>query len=212
MAIAEEDFHPAVRLLLARMETDPEEFIGKGFRWSKTVEELREVCTADEKAALQEKYRMIRMDALHVQAMKIMTRADEGEPEPDDNAPDRAAATALSIQQLQQAKMQQMMAAQQAQQDQKMQHAMQQLGLGGYGYAGNQSNLYNQNDQNSIQQQLDQMANAQPVPRLMPPYAEVEQSRSRLHRTPKPISGLLDDIKNFGLDLAGTPRPAKPRS
>jgi hypothetical protein len=104
-----------------------------------------------------------------------------------------------------------MQAAQQAQQDRSMQQAMQQMGLGGYGYAGNQSNLYNQNDQNSIQQQLDQMANIQP-PRLMPPYAEVEQSRSRLHRTGRPISDLLGDIKNFGLDLAGTPRPAKPRS
>lgn len=142
--VNEEEFHPAVQLLLARMKTDPEEFIGKGFRWQKTLTEVQAMCTDEEKVVLQEKYRLIQMDALHVQAMKIMTRTEE----PDDD-PTRAE-VALSVQQMMQQKHDYMRQQQMAAQDLKAAQVMQQMGLNNslYGdydkYIGNQSNSLNQ--------------------------------------------------------------------
>lgn len=83
MAIAEEDFHPAVRLLLARMRTDPEEFTGRGFRWSKVLTQTRELAQPHEKHELDELLRVIQLDAVHIQIMKILT---QGEPLDDSAA------------------------------------------------------------------------------------------------------------------------------
>jgi hypothetical protein len=75
-----EDFHPAVQLLLARMKTDPEEFADPDYRWQKVFAETCKLANPAERFALEETLRVIRLDAVHVMIMKIMTCADE----PDD--------------------------------------------------------------------------------------------------------------------------------
>lgn len=78
MATAEdptENFHPAVRLLLKRMETDPEEFANTT-RWEKPLSACRDYCNQDERDALTEKYKLIKLDAIHVEIMRIMTKTE----------------------------------------------------------------------------------------------------------------------------------------
>lgn len=77
MAIAEQAMHPAVRLLLKRMETDPQEFIPPDGRWEKAMHATKLYCTPEEKEALIEKFKAIAMDAIHVQIMKTLTHADD---------------------------------------------------------------------------------------------------------------------------------------
>lgn len=77
MATVEETMHPAVRLLLKRMATDPDEFIPPDGRWEKALHATKLYCTPEEKEALIEKFKAIAMDAIHVQIMKTLTHADD---------------------------------------------------------------------------------------------------------------------------------------
>lgn len=64
-----EDFHPAVQLMLARMETHPEEFRPRGFRWEALVASMIAAATPEEGMALTRKLNSFRMDSLHEQIM-----------------------------------------------------------------------------------------------------------------------------------------------
>jgi len=133
-ATPEEDFHPAVRLLLRRMETDPQEFVGST-RWEKVMASCRDLATTEERNVLFEKYRCIQMDAVHVEAMKIITHANEPDNSPADmptNLNDlmqsKEAAMALHTLRAEQAmKRSQAMQAQQAQ-DQEWERRLNQMG------------------------------------------------------------------------------------
>jgi len=62
-------FHPAVQLMLARMETHPEEFRPRGFRWETLVATMLAAASPEEAMALTRKLNRFRMDALHEQLM-----------------------------------------------------------------------------------------------------------------------------------------------
>jgi hypothetical protein len=173
MAIAEQDMHPAVRLILARMETDPGEFVNTT-RWEKVLDTCRTFCSEEERNALSEKYRLIRMDAIHVEAMKVITHANDPEPEygadVDMNAVMQGKQTAM------QTAMQQMKADQ----------VMQQMGL--------QHDKEWQDRLNGLLKNANQSYGlAQSAPRLMPPYSQAmsDQSNQRPSRTGRIIGGLL---------------------
>lgn len=63
------NIHPAVQLMLARMDTHPEEFRPRGFRWEALVATMLCVSSPEEAMALSTKLNRFRMDALHEQLM-----------------------------------------------------------------------------------------------------------------------------------------------
>jgi hypothetical protein len=118
----EEGFHPAVRLLLARMESDPEEF-ANDYKWEKLLDECRTFCEVKEAEALSKRYRAIRLDAVHVRIMKTLTGADRPEEtevadafvyqnNPGYGVTGRSQSLSDAVQQMQQMKAQQEMAKQ----------------------------------------------------------------------------------------------------
>ncbi len=64
-----ESFHPAVQLMLARMDTHPEEFRPRGYRWEEALGSMLEAASPEERLALETKLNRFRMDALHEQIM-----------------------------------------------------------------------------------------------------------------------------------------------
>ena len=72
------DFHPAVQLMLARMDTHPEEFRPRGYRWEEALGSMLEAASPKEVMALAAKINRFRMDALHEQ---IMSELLEGKSE-----------------------------------------------------------------------------------------------------------------------------------
>ena len=65
--------HPAIELLLARMDSNPEEFDGATTtfsRWASILNQLLEHASKEENIALTNKIRMIRLDAIHKSIMK----------------------------------------------------------------------------------------------------------------------------------------------
>ena len=63
------NLHPAVQLMLARMDTHPEEFRPRGFRWEALVATMLSASSPEETLALTHKLNRFRMDALHEQLM-----------------------------------------------------------------------------------------------------------------------------------------------
>ena len=63
------DLHPAVQLMLARMDTHPEEFRPRGYRWEPLVAAMLSTSSPEETLALTTKLNRFRMDALHEQLM-----------------------------------------------------------------------------------------------------------------------------------------------
>lgn len=63
------NIHPAVRLMLARMDTHPEEFRPRGFRWEALVDTMLSAASPEEGMELTRKLNRFRMDALHEQLM-----------------------------------------------------------------------------------------------------------------------------------------------
>lgn len=63
-------FHPVVDLILARMESNPQEFtLGNGW-WKPKIEEVKQYLSNEEKVAINAGLRKIYLDALHQQIMK----------------------------------------------------------------------------------------------------------------------------------------------
>lgn len=72
-----EVFHPAVQLMLARMDTHPEEFRPRGYRWEEHLDAMLEASSPEERAALTTKLNRFRMDTLHEEVMADLL---EGKP------------------------------------------------------------------------------------------------------------------------------------
>jgi len=84
-----DNFHPLVELMLARMKSHPEEFEGgdgevydyidppAGERWRPILLQMKGHTTPEEEAALHGALRVIRMDALHHQAMDELLNGEE---------------------------------------------------------------------------------------------------------------------------------------
>jgi len=62
--------HPAIELILARMESNPEEFMSTRDRWGDIITELNKYTTEEERRLVFEKMRSIRLDAVHKQIMQ----------------------------------------------------------------------------------------------------------------------------------------------
>lgn len=65
------DFHPVVKLLISRMESNPEEFDGRGL-WRSRVDIYDDAYTSEETAALAAAERHIRLDRKHAKVMKAL--------------------------------------------------------------------------------------------------------------------------------------------
>jgi hypothetical protein len=65
------DFHPVVKLLISRMESNPEEFDGRGL-WRSRVDIYDDAYTPEETAALAAAERHIRLDRKHAKVMKAL--------------------------------------------------------------------------------------------------------------------------------------------
>ena len=63
------NLHPAVQLMLARMDTHPEEFRPRGYRWEALVDTMLSAASPEEGMELTRKLNRFRMDALHEQLM-----------------------------------------------------------------------------------------------------------------------------------------------
>lgn len=82
-----QEFHPAVKLLLARMESHPEEFdetrnsaeeiISTADRWWRPLDRIMDWGSDAEKAAIKESLRRIKLNAAHHVAMDELCNGDE---------------------------------------------------------------------------------------------------------------------------------------
>lgn len=71
--------HPAVELILARMESHPEEFTSTGYNahsWKGFIDNLRQFATPKEKRLLKAAERKIGMDDAHKKIMKKLLNGD----------------------------------------------------------------------------------------------------------------------------------------
>lgn len=63
--------HPAIELLISRIESNPEEFAEKGYgRWSDIISDLESVAPKDEWNVLVGKLTAVHMDAIHKHIMQ----------------------------------------------------------------------------------------------------------------------------------------------
>ena len=69
----QEPIHPAVQLLLARMDSHPQEFIGDA-KWGHRYQQYKSHWSPAEKLQFNKRLRAIRMDAMHEQLMKELTK------------------------------------------------------------------------------------------------------------------------------------------
>lgn len=63
-------FHPAVELVLSRMESNPQEFTYEGGKWRHTIEQHTRWMSKEEKDAVNEKLRIINLDNLRTTMLK----------------------------------------------------------------------------------------------------------------------------------------------
>jgi len=73
--------HPAVKLLLARMESNPEEFSAYENRWREVMHKVMTYCIEEEKALLNDKLRSIVLNDAHEEIMRELLGAEDKEPE-----------------------------------------------------------------------------------------------------------------------------------
>jgi hypothetical protein len=69
--VKDPEVHPAIELLLARMESNPEEFIGGG-GWEKVINHYRRNFTEKEKELFFIKERELSMECFHQEIMRKM--------------------------------------------------------------------------------------------------------------------------------------------
>jgi hypothetical protein len=76
--------HQAVELILKRMESNPHEFMSSSprqVRWNRIIQDYDSYLSEDERAAINQKYSEIQMDAMH---KDIMTELLHGEQQEDE--------------------------------------------------------------------------------------------------------------------------------
>lgn len=77
--VKDPDVHPAIELLLARMESNPEEFVG-GHRWDEIISNYRKNFTEKEKELFFIKERELNMEYLHQEIMReILSESNTNE-------------------------------------------------------------------------------------------------------------------------------------
>lgn len=69
--------HPLVDLMLARMETHPEEFEGSSNRWYTALIDIGEYAPAEQAALVSAKVAAIRLDSAHRSAMDELLNGEE---------------------------------------------------------------------------------------------------------------------------------------
>ena len=73
----EDNVHEVVKLLLARMESHPEEFAAGSARWGWMIENVMEHCSNEEAEAIKEGLRPIRMQEIHEYVMDELLNGEE---------------------------------------------------------------------------------------------------------------------------------------
>lgn len=77
-----QELHPAVQLLLKRMDSHPEEFAARGmYRWESIYSDINQVASQSEKQAMKAKLRAIKMEAIHKRMMEQLLTEDVDEQE-----------------------------------------------------------------------------------------------------------------------------------
>lgn len=72
--------HPAVDLLLKRMESNPDEFVQghpRHPRWERIIERYKEFLDSEDKKLLKEKYTTLQMDQMHKEIMAELLHGEE---------------------------------------------------------------------------------------------------------------------------------------
>lgn len=90
--ISDEALHPVVELLLARMESNPEEFLDQ-YKWTRKYEPYKQYMTKREKEAMRMGMRKVMMNHLHEIVMKELL-----DPKQDRDAEMKARLAALMAQ------------------------------------------------------------------------------------------------------------------
>ena len=75
--MADNENHPLVDLMLARMDTHPEEFDGSNNRWYTTLIDIDEYAPPEQTALVKAKIAAIRLDAAHHKAMDELLNGEE---------------------------------------------------------------------------------------------------------------------------------------
>lgn len=76
--------HQAVELLLKRMESNPQEFMSSSprqMRWNRIIRDYDSYLSDDERAAINQKYSEIQMDAMHKDIMTELLYGEQQEEE-----------------------------------------------------------------------------------------------------------------------------------
>ena len=76
--------HQAVELLLKRMESNPQEFMSSNHRqvrWSRIIRDYDSYLSEDERAAINQKYSEIQMEAMHKDIMTELLYGEQQEEE-----------------------------------------------------------------------------------------------------------------------------------
>lgn len=72
--------HPAIELLLARMESNPEEFVNTiNGRWGKILTKVSEAAPEQDWELIKAKLKTVRLDVLHKQIMQELCAPDSPE-------------------------------------------------------------------------------------------------------------------------------------
>ena len=73
------NMHPATKLILARIESNPEEFYAEGHgRWSNILDDLRVAATAEDWKLVASKLSEIHMDRVHKKIMEELCAPEQG--------------------------------------------------------------------------------------------------------------------------------------
>lgn len=75
--MSEDNIHEVVKLLLARMKSHPEEFASGASRWGWMVGDVMDHCSDEERTALKEGLRPIRLQEIHEHVMDELCNGDE---------------------------------------------------------------------------------------------------------------------------------------
>ena len=75
--MADNENHPLVDLMLARMDTHPEEFDGSNNRWYTTLIDIDEYALPEQATLIKAKIAAIRLDAAHHKAMDELCNGEE---------------------------------------------------------------------------------------------------------------------------------------
>jgi len=72
--------HPAIDLLIKRMESNPDEFV-KGHdrhpKWERIIEKYMEFVNPEDKKVLKEKYSALQLDQMHKEIMAELLHGEE---------------------------------------------------------------------------------------------------------------------------------------